>query len=109
MLSDIQNMDNKTMYELLKRIEDKQDLIEKRLDVIEQESQQSQQTNLEVYYQRKLEVMFPGAGHRTLKTQSGSTIVTDLTSPDDWSPVDHNGMPSFHMEVKHATERYHLN
>lgn len=54
----------------------------------------------EIYYQKILEKMFPGAGHRTLKTASGSSIITDVTTPDDWNPTEQEGVPSFHIEVK---------
>jgi hypothetical protein len=54
----------------------------------------------EVYYQKLLEQRFPGAGHRTLTTKAGSTIITDVTSPDTWNPSEHDGMPSHHIEIK---------
>jgi hypothetical protein len=54
----------------------------------------------EAYYQNLLEQRFPGAGHRTLTTKAGSTIITDVTSPDTWNPSEHDGMPSHHIEIK---------
>ena len=60
-------------------------------------------TNQEKYYQQILEKQFPGSGHRRLTTKAGSTIITDITSPDDWNPDEHDGMPSFHMEIKNIS------
>lgn len=64
---------------------------------------QSNQSNQEIYYQRLLEQKLPGAGHMTLKTAAGSRFVTDLTTPDDWNPAEHDGMPSCHIEIKSVT------
>lgn len=83
----------------IKMLQDQYQEMKKRLDEMNHE-----QTTQEIYYQKKLENMFIGAGHKTLKTASGATIITDLTSPDEWNPLDHDGMPSFHIEIKNTSK-----
>lgn len=99
--SEIQSMKNS-----MKKMEEHQVFIVKKMEeqILELRSQIAELTNeqnaQEIYYQKILEQRFPGAGHRTLKTASGSTIITDVTSPDDWNSSEHDGMPSFHIEIK---------
>jgi hypothetical protein len=70
-----------------------------RVHVLESKDSETQ-SQQEKYYQNILEKRFPGAGHRHLITNAGSHIYTDVTSPDDWNPKEHDGMPSFNIEIK---------
>lgn len=87
---------------LTKTVQDQDALIKdlvRRLDEVQQDRNHGSKPQ-ELYYQKILEKMVPGAGHRTLQTKSGSTIIPDLVSPDDWNPETFENMPSFLIEVK---------
>lgn len=82
----------------LTKLQNQVNILQEKVDFLE-----GKETQLEKYYQTKLEALLPGAGHRHLVTNSGSSIFTDITSPDDWNPNNHNGMPPFHIEVKRTS------
>lgn len=62
----------------------------------------NEQSNQEIYYQKLVEKMIPGAGHMALKTPAGHSFITDVTTPDDWDPASFHGMPSAHIELKNV-------
>lgn len=94
---------NKAIQDHLSKLQDQMTIMTQEMaELKSQLTEGGNQTNQEVYYQRLLENMFPGAGHMTLRTTAGSRFITDLTSPDCWVPSEHDGMPSFHIEIKNT-------